>query len=573
MHILDSVSGDTLAARCGITDCNLVPRYPPRNESFYQSVEEGYFYSSGSFSVVVPEGMVILRLRRGFEYETLIDTFAVLNDTTVTRYLTRWYDMRAEGWYCGDCHLHIYHGGVGYIVNPSDAHLMGRAEGLDVLNCLDNAFYFSGAPDPCSTDECIVYMSGEIRSGYLGHAAVLGLSRPLGSYNYNWHPLFLELADSVHLRPGALFIAAHPVSSEDFTQTEDWPGSGIARELPVDVARGKVDAFEVLSYSNCHQGGIELEMWYNFLNCGFKLPGCGGTDAVMNRFSTYPLGGYRTYVDLTGTEFSYSSWLEGLKQGRTFFTNGPIFTSFKVLIFEPGEVADLYLEKEYKFPVEITVRCAYPLQRAEIVINGEVASTLYPSADPCLIDTALVISYDRSFWIAARAYGPSGPWIPVGDHLFAHTGPVYFDMAGKTARDMDAAGYFVDWIDDLIDLSLTQGHWDNPQDSVRAIWEFRQARDFYLALASEPTGEKDIEPLPAVPPACLEQNTPNPFSSGTHIEFRYSPAGSAGILNAAAEGGGGAPAELTVYDVKGRRVRTLFRGYVPSGRHRFFWDG
>jgi flagellar hook assembly protein FlgD len=33
------------------------------------------------------------------------------------------------------------------------------------------------------------------------------------------------------------------------------------------------------------------------------------------------------------------------------------------------------------------------------------------------------------------------------------------------------------------------------------------------------------------------------------------------------------PVELSVYDLAGRRIRTLTRGALAPGRHTFLWDG
>jgi len=56
----------------------------------------------------------------------------------------------------------------------------------------------------------------------------------------------------------------------------------------------------------------------------------------------------------------------------------------------------------------------------------------------------------------------------------------------------------------------------------------------------------------------LFQNSPNPFNSSTTIGFYiFSP----GTI------------ELTVYNLLGQKVRTLFAGRIQSGEHRVTWDG
>jgi hypothetical protein len=52
---------------------------------------------------------------------------------------------------------------------------------------------------------------------------------------------------------------------------------------------------------------------------------------------------------------------------------------------------------------------------------------------------------------------------------------------------------------------------------------------------------------------------PNPFNPSTAITYNVP--------------GGGGPVEIAVYDVTGRRVRTLVSGTTPPGTHRTQWDG
>jgi hypothetical protein len=56
----------------------------------------------------------------------------------------------------------------------------------------------------------------------------------------------------------------------------------------------------------------------------------------------------------------------------------------------------------------------------------------------------------------------------------------------------------------------------------------------------------------------LGQNSPNPFSNTTRISYRLAEPGSV---------------VLEVYDVLGRRVRTLFDGLRPMGEYEARWDG
>jgi hypothetical protein len=76
----------------------------------------------------------------------------------------------------------------------------------------------------------------------------------------------------------------------------------------------------------------------------------------------------------------------------------------------------------------------------------------------------------------------------------------------------------------------------------------------YLANLSYPAGSDDIiQPV-------LEKlrNYPNPFNPGTTIDFELKKS---------------CRVELSLYDVRGRMVRSLYNSVLPIGVHSLFWDG
>ena len=62
----------------------------------------------------------------------------------------------------------------------------------------------------------------------------------------------------------------------------------------------------------------------------------------------------------------------------------------------------------------------------------------------------------------------------------------------------------------------------------------------------------------AAPRFHLQRNRPNPFNPRTEIRFGLAERGRA---------------KLVVYDVQGRRVRTLVDGVLAAGPHVVTWDG
>jgi hypothetical protein len=569
--IFDAATGAPLPTRCKIVDASGVNRYPPPSLCLYHSAGGGYFYSNGSFSCAVPAGALTLTVKHGCEYREVSLPLAVWSDTSIVVSLERFVSMDSLGWLSGDTHVHINHSGGYYILDPDDALLMAQAEGLNIVNCLDNPYYFTGAPASCSTPDCIVFMSEEMRSSSYGHLGLLGLKSPVPPYSSIWWPLAMDIADSAHARRGALVISAHPASSDDFSQVEAWPGNGIARELPVDCIGGRIDGVDVMSYSNLHGGGVDFGLWYRLLNCGFRLPASAGTDAAVNRLGDGPCGGFRVYVHVPGGAFDADGWFEGLAAGRTFVTNGPLVTCFDVGGHACGDSFDVYAGEE--IPCGISMVSASPVNRIEIVRNGRVARAMRLEPPRISVDTIFSLPIEESSWIAARVVGRKSGWIVPGDSLIAHTSPVYCTVGGTPVLVHDDAAYLAQWIDDLDLLARAKGQWSDPAQEERVFAELAAARAWY-----EERGCGSIAGVDGAggngPPVFAFRNFPNPFTGTTVIDF------DAGVSSSGAGEGRSmatAPPELrgdlAIYDVAGRLVRRFAGVRAVAGTFRIEWDG
>ena len=142
-------------------------------------------------------------------------------------------------------------------------------------------------------------------------------------------------------------------------------GGVSARELPVDLALGQVDALDVVS--NVDELAA-MELWYRLLNCGFRLAISAGTDSFTNVADHYTPGGGRVYVH-SGNPLRYQEWVRAYKQGRSFASNGPVVT-LTVDGKEPGEDLQFPEGSRPRVRIKASVMTQVPLDRVEVVVNA-----------------------------------------------------------------------------------------------------------------------------------------------------------------------------------------------------------
>lgn len=557
--ILDAETRTPLSVRASVLDRYAEFHHPlPASSCFYHGPTvkcPGYFYADGGFALAVPFGEVIVGLGHGFEYTTVTDTLYVVSDTSVVYTLDQWIDMSDDGWFSGDCHLHMNHAGGVYDLTPADVWFMGNAEDLNVINCMDGPFL--GEPDPVSTPDCILYISEEQRSMVYGHSGLMGLSSLYSPGISTWWPLIMDMADEVHSQSGAAIVSVHPATSASFFDLESIPGTMKAREIPLDVITGKIDGMEVLASGFLAEDG-EVDLWYRLLNCGFRVPPCAGSDATMSRADGWPLGCFKCYVRVSPSTFNFWNWLKDLFRNETFVSNGPLITSFGLEHLTAGDAVEIVGETPVTFDGHLSVACSFPLKRADIVRNGERVKSFFFESSQCAMDTTFTVSIDESSWVGARVYGDNECWFTIEDSLFAHTGPIYLELNGTQIVDTGDAAYFLQWVNDFETLVDAKGQWTCAPQSLRVHTEIDKARQHYHALSTGiNTGIP--EAAGATDASCVALRArPNPFTEEAAIRFALAVPGRT---------------TLRIYAPSGRLVRTVADRWFASGEHAVTWDG
>ena len=452
----------------------------------------------------LPAGVYTFHARKGLEYEFVNERVEVgKTGTQIVRLPLRKYaDFEAKGWYPGDTHMHFPDlNGVRYQM---------ECEGLSVCSLLllksgytsgrpgdghfQNIEHFTGKLAAVSDARHFVKTGEEFRHGLLAHLIFQNLQsivwpvstgglRENGVGGFDW-PLMIHACDDAR-KQGALVTWAH------------WPYPSM--EAPMDIALGRVDSLDILTTGNPFEhhpiltdiykmqgpraySTPPIEMYYHYLNCGFRLAVSSGSDKMgMNP----PMGSARTYVKTDGA-LSYDSWIEGIRRGRTFISTYPLL-EFSVNGREAGDTIALPPGKA-KLSVKARARSLEAYETLEILINGKVVRRVKPSGanfDASIEDT---IEVERGGWIAARAHGPKmleygATWSKMP--VFAHTSPVYLDMKGRPAPSAESAALLLEQLGYLDRWAAGQAKFPSPESRAEALRYIAEAKALYEKLARE----------------------------------------------------------------------------------------
>jgi hypothetical protein len=465
--------------------------------------EAHYFYAKSypeGIAIEVPEGLLTIDVTKGFEYEALHRTFdsstAKSEDLTFHLKKLDWGRGPGPKWISSDLHVHMNYGGT-YRSEREILLEQAEGEGVRIVNNLvvnkEQRF-----PDIHSAlfNEVLKYFSWnatdligqEFHTSYWGHRGILNLKDHLllpGYAGYpntaaaSLYPMNSDVYDMAHAQ-GALVGAVHPFDAapDPFAN----PSERITDELPVDVALGKLDYMEIVGFSD-HRATAAV--WYRLLNLGFRIPAGAGTDATTDYAAPIrgQVGMDRVYASVPGDPVDVQAWMDSLKKGRTFATNGPRI-EFTLGGRKVGDELK-FDNAQASVPFTAKLRSIVPVDHFEVVCNGRVAQTLPLEGARDSGDVKGALPLKESGWCVLRASSDNAVYPVLDNYVYATTSPVYITIGGKAPRSQADAKYFAAWIDRMIDTTSHYPDWNSPAEKAFVLKRLLDAKIIYEQLGAD----------------------------------------------------------------------------------------
>jgi Tol biopolymer transport system component len=462
--------------------------------------EAHYFYAKSppeGIGIEAPEGPLTIDVTKGFEYGALHRTIdprtAKSDDLTFHLKKLDWGRGPGPRWISSDLHVHMNYGGT-YRSEREILLEQAEGEGIRIVNNLvvnkEQRF-----PDIHSAlfNEGLKYFSWnstdlvgqEFHTSYWGHRGILNLKEHLllpGYAGYpntaaaSLYPMNADVYDMAH-EQGAFVGAVHPFDVEPNPFAS--PPENITDELPTDVALGKLDYMEIVGFSD-HRSTAAV--WYRLLNLGFRVPAGAGTDATTDYAAPIrgQVGMDRVYAFIPGGPVSVNAWMDSLKNGRTFATNGPLI-EFTVGGQRVGDEVK-FDGAQAAVPFTAKLRSIVPVDHLEVVCNGRVVEALKLEGGRDSADETGALPLKESGWCVLRASSDNAKYPVLDNYVYATTSPVYVTIGGRAPRSPEDAKYFVAWIDGTIDFTSHYPDWNSPAEKEYVLKRLAEAKAVYEKL-------------------------------------------------------------------------------------------
>ncbi len=445
----------------------------------------GSFIIEGHCRMEVPAGQYRVVAEHGTEYQRVEKTVAIEADgeASVNLELRPWIRMARLGWWSGDLHVHR---------TPADAQEAVQAEDLNFCPVVTSwphrknyevetgDIWRSEADSTIEIDarHWVSLRNAEDERGG-GAWLMLQLNSPLENFEgaADWWPPALNFIRQARRQRASQAILPWVDAEKPFW----W-------EVPVVMAIEPADSMEILC-NQLTEYGIEaseawgrprehsfagregwlnyiLSLYYRYLNLGFHLPASAGTASGV---LPNPIGFNRVYVKFSGP-FSVEKWFRALREGPSFVTNGP-------MLF-------LQVKPQGKLmAASVEARSPEPLDRIEIVANGEVIDWRPIPPETSDFQAEFTLDPQKYSWIAARCFSREGETLRL-----AHTSPVYLPGHYDCRSD---AKYYVNWINNLINQTKENlKRFPSTEEQTLDLNTYGQALAFYQQKFEHGCAEK-----------------------------------------------------------------------------------
>ena len=481
VRVLDDASGQMVAARAYLSrgaEALLPPGLPS-----YDKGDERHVLVAGDVTFDLAPGTYKLRVERGLEYLPVELEFSVPQVAPVEVRLRRWIDMNRTGWFSADMHVHR---------DPADIPLILRAEDLNFVPTVTTHVWSTEVSQPWKipaefpvTVEPNRFFTGNSQEieriqGGPGAVILLGRDVPLPFTGYELYPPSIRYARAVHDAGGLVegdklfwldtFVNA-VLGQIDFVELNC--NHFLPRQVDADLAPWSHWPMEFGYRGATGFAAWMMDLYYRVLNAGVMMPLSAGS---ANGVKATPVGYDRVYVRSASGTIDYAGFMDALKQGRSFTTNGPILELDVDGRHGPGDRIELRAGEAHRFRAR--ARWRGDLERLQLVMNGAVvAEQAGPHAGELTLDT--VVRADRSSWAAVRVFEKAAPrdaWEP-GPLVFAHTSPVYLLDGGTPVVVPESVRDLLQKLDVLIAHTERMEGFRQERDRQETLDVYRQARE------------------------------------------------------------------------------------------------
>jgi hypothetical protein len=483
---IDKASGKPIAARMHLKDAAGKPVKPPQ-APFWRD----HFVFDGTITLELPPANYTFELECGPEYKLATGNFRIQRDSSDTKLveMERFVDMKKEGWWSGDLHIH----------RPlADIELLMRAEDLHVgpvITWWNNRNLWKDQPLP---EKLLVQFDGN----RFYHLMAGEDEREGGAL------LYFNLASPL---PVAGSQREYPSPVKFLEQARQTPGVHVDIEkpfwwdVPVWVAIGGVDSIGLANNHQNRDGMLDNEAWgkprdtkrfpsphgngrwtheiyYQLLNCGLRIPpSAGGASGVLPN----PVGYNRVYVHC-GKELTWDAWWENLRRGQVVVTNGPLLrprvhgAGAPKEGALPGHVFKADQGQTIDLEIALNLSTRDKIDYLEIIQDGqrihEVRLDQWAKANGKLPH----VTFTKSGWMLVRAVTNNDK-----TYRFASTGPYYAEIGYDRRVSKKAAQFFLDWVQERAGRIKL----DDPAQREEVIAYHRQARDFWQKKVEQANAE------------------------------------------------------------------------------------
>lgn len=478
IRVVEESTGQPTAVRMHLKNSRGKAVKPPKSVFWHD-----HFVFDGQVELELPVGKYTFELERGPEHRVRSGEFTIQRGAEDSKLLTmvRYADLKKEGWWSGDLHIH----------RPvEDIELLAKAEDLHIAPVItwwnDKNLWAERKPPADAivsfdSDRHAFLMAGEDE-------------REGGAILYFQLPEPLPLAGAGREFPSPVEFAL---------QARRWSESHLDVEkpfwwdAPLWVALGLADSIGIC-HNHMHRSGVldneawgkprpdnyrdthangrwTLDIYYHLLNCGLRLPpSAGSASGVLPN----PVGYNRVYVHC-GDKLTYDGWWKGLKAGQVFVTNGPLLRP-RVNGQLPGHVFRAAQGQKLELTAALDLGTRDKIDYLEIVQDGKVVHEVRLDQWKAAGGSLPLVVFEKSGWMLVRAVCNT-----TQTFRFASTGPYYVEFDGKPRVSRRSAQFFADW---AAERKARVRH-DRPAELEKLLSYHQQVENFWKSLVDSANAE------------------------------------------------------------------------------------